>query len=88
MTERIEVPHWALISTFRYALGRSSYIVPDTIELLREYINPLQSRGWHEKITEEIHERDRQTAPGEGVLPYRTEWLALANELTPPTPTR
>ena len=35
MDSCIEVPEWAVISAVRYALGRSSYAVGDTADLVR-----------------------------------------------------
>lgn len=36
----INVPQWVILSTVRYALGRHSYVVSDTVNLVRSL--------WHE----------------------------------------
>jgi hypothetical protein len=36
MYEDVVVPEWVLVSACRYALGRSSYVAPETVGLLVE----------------------------------------------------
>lgn len=51
----IEVPEWAVISAVRYALGRSSYAVGETVDLVRS-LWPRLSDGAREIIRRDLEE--------------------------------
>ena len=50
----VQVPDWVLISAFRYALGRRTYITGDTADLLIEHKNNIRS-DWQNLIVREIN---------------------------------
>lgn len=57
------VPEWVLIATFRYALGRKSYIVNDTASLLIEYRNEIRP-DWRKLIIKEIDDAIKSDCAG------------------------
>jgi hypothetical protein len=63
----IEVSPWVVESAFRYALGRQSYIVAATVDLLIANKDQLTPFMW-ERIIRDI---DRAIADG---LPERAAW--------------
>ena len=50
----VEVPDWVLISAFRYALGRQTYITADTASLLIEQKDNIRP-DWQNLIVREIN---------------------------------
>ena len=72
------VPEWLLISAFRYALGRQSYIVNETIRVLESNAHTLRT-NWRLLIVTEIRDAVRTGAAGSS---YDADnWTRLADTL-------
>ena len=61
--KKLEVSELTLVASFRYALGRETYIVPEVVEnILKNWI--LLSSKFKTKIKEEIQEAIKNNSAG------------------------
>lgn len=58
------LPEWVLVSAVRYALGRSSYVVPSTVGLLRERWGSVDG-SVREVILRDVREFVERRGPGD-----------------------
>ena len=64
--KKLEVSELTLVASFRYALGRETYIVPEVVEnILKNWI--LLSSKFKTKIKEEIQEAIKNNSAGSNI---------------------
>lgn len=69
-----------LLSTVRYAMGRSSYIVSDACGMVRRYAPQCLTRGQIAQVGREVREAVRLATEAGGTLGHamdQAEWEAL-----------